>query len=142
MKWTAIIFAVAVSGSAAAQESPVGKWRTYDDADGLAASIVRIEERNGVLEGYVVKILPRPGKDVDAICTKCEGNDKNQPVTGLKILWDMKRDPDGYSGGRILDPESGNVYRCKMEIAQGKLKVRGFIGVPWVGRTQVWTREQ
>ena len=50
-------------GCCSADETPVGIWRTYDDTDGQVASLVQIEEKNGLLEGRVLKILPR--KDVD-----------------------------------------------------------------------------
>src|SRR2546430_3927031 len=35
-----------------------------------------------------------------------------------------------YSGGEILDPDDGKVYRCIMRLVEGgrKLEVRGFVG--------------
>jgi uncharacterized protein (DUF2147 family) len=125
----------------AGEPSPVGLWRTYDDKDGQAASLVRIEDRGGILEGLVIKILPRPGHPADARCEKCDGARKNQPVTGMTILWDMRRDGDEYTGGRIIDPEDGNIYRCKMRVSGNKLDVRGYLGISLFGRTQTWVRE-
>jgi uncharacterized protein (DUF2147 family) len=56
----------------------------------------------------------------------------------------LKKQSDRYDGGQILDPENGNVYRCKMELRdQGaKLKVRGFMGISLLGRTQTWLRKE
>jgi uncharacterized protein (DUF2147 family) len=64
-------------------------------------------------------------------------------VVGLRILWDMKKDGDGWSGGMILDPETGKTYRCLLSLADGgmKLKVRGYLGLSVLGRTQYWHRE-
>jgi uncharacterized protein (DUF2147 family) len=121
--------------------SPVGLWRTYDDRDGQAASLVRIEDRGGILEGRVIKILPRPGHPADALCEKCDGARKNQPVTGMTILWGMKRDGDEYDGGQIMDPDNGKTYRCKMRLSGDKLDVRGYLGISLFGRTQTWVRE-
>jgi len=46
-----------------------------------------------------------------------------------------------WSGGSIYDPGNGSSYHCTMELlASGDLKVRGYIGVPLLGRSQVWTR--
>ncbi len=47
-------------------------------------------------------------------------------------------------GGQILDPGNGKTYRSTMEITDSgkKLKVRGYIGVPMLGRTQIWIREE
>jgi uncharacterized protein (DUF2147 family) len=125
-----------------AEDSPIGVWRTYDDSDGQAASLVQIEEKNGLIEGRIVKLLPRKGHDVNAVCDKCEGENKNQPITGMKILWNMKRDGDKYVGGEIFDPNSANTYRCKMHVVDGKLEVRGYLGVSLFGRSQTWLREQ
>jgi len=54
----------------------------------------------------------------------------------------MRLEADGYGGGQIVDPEGGGVYRCKMQPAgDGKtMRVRGFIGIALLGRTQVWER--
>ncbi len=123
------------------EASPVGLWRTYDDKDGQAASLVRIEDKGGILEGHVIKILPRPGHPVDALCEKCDGARKNQPVTGMTILWGMRRDGDEYDGGEILDPDNGNTYRCRMRVLGDKLDVRGYLGISLFGRSQTWVRE-
>ncbi len=60
-------------------------------------------------------------------------------------MWvrNMKRDSDGWEGGHILDPNSGNEYRCKMYLEDGsrKLVVRGYRGVSLLGRSQTWIRQ-
>ena len=130
-----------ISGSVFAEDSPVGLWRTYDDGDGRAASLVQLEEKNGLLEGRVVKLLERPGHKVDAKCDKCEGENKDMPITGMKILWDMRRDGDEFVGGKIIDPNLGKTYLCKMRIDEHKLVVRGYLGISLFGRSQTWVRE-
>jgi uncharacterized protein (DUF2147 family) len=54
----------------------------------------------------------------------------------------MKYDGSGHwSGGTIYDPDSGRTYSCRFELLeQDRLKVRGFLGLSLLGRTQVWTR--
>jgi len=38
-----------------------------------------------------------------------------------------------------MDPENGKDYKCRITIADdGTLKVRGYIGLPALGRTQTW----
>jgi uncharacterized protein (DUF2147 family) len=56
----------------------------------------------------------------------------------MEIIRDMKKDDDEYTGGHILDPEVGKIYRCKLWIEEGTLKVRGYLG-PFF-RTQTWQR--
>lgn len=133
---------ILIAGPAMAEGTPVGVWRTYDDKDGQASSLIQIYEIDGSFEGRVIKLLPRPGHDADARCGRCEGADKDKPITGMRILWGMQADGDEYTGGRIFDPESGNTYRCKMKVSNDKLLVRGFLGVSVFGRTQTWIREK
>ena len=43
---------------------------------------------------------------------------------------------NGKWQGRIYDPESGNVYSSNMRVERnGKLKMRGYLGIPLFGRT-------
>jgi len=60
------------------------------------------------------------------------------------ILVGLKKDGDEYNGGTILDPDNGKVYKSKLMLEDGakKLNVRGYIGIPWIGRSQIWVREQ
>jgi len=59
-------------------------------------------------------------------------------------LVDLKKDGYEYNSGTILDPNNGKVYKSKLVLEEGakKLNVRGYIGIPWIGRSQVWVREQ
>ena len=52
--------------------------------------------------------------------------------------------PNLYEGGKILDPENGKEYKCKMMLDENgnKLEVRGFIGISLLGRSQNWVREE
>jgi len=47
-----------------------------------------------------------------------------------------------WSGGTIYDPEEGKTYKCKLNFESAtKLKVRGYIGIPALGKTMYWTKE-
>ena len=125
----------------AATDTPVGTWRTIDDSTGKAKSIVEITEHDGQLQGTVLKVL-QSDQGEHPICKDCKGDLHNQPVEGMTILSGMTRDGDEWSGGRILDPNNGKNYKCKMSMLDGgaKLKVRGYIGFSLMGRNQVWER--
>ncbi|MBK9285920.1 MAG: DUF2147 domain-containing protein [Sphingobacteriaceae bacterium] len=46
-----------------------------------------------------------------------------------------------YEGGTIYDPENGKTYKCIMTLEnENTLKVRGYIGITMIGRTDTWTR--
>ena len=131
----------ALAGSALAQATPVGLWRTIDDETKTEKSLVRITDNAGVLSGKIEK-LADPTK-ANAVCEKCTDERKDQPVVGMMILRNVRAsDPGVWEGGEILDPNNGKNYRVKLRPIDGgkQLEVRGYIGVPMLGRTQTWIR--
>ncbi len=124
----------------AADLTPVGRWKTIDDKTGNPKAIVRIYEENGKLFGKIEQSLNPNAKK---ICEKCKDARKNQPIVGMIIIRGLTKHGDEYSGGDILDPDNGSVYRCRIHVVdQGKeLSVRGFIGFSLLGRSQTWLRE-
>lgn len=124
--------------------SPVGLWKNIDDVSGKPKALIRITESNGMLQGQIEKLFRGPTEDQNPKCEKCEGARKDQPVIGLVIMNGLKKDGDEYNGGEILDPDNGKVYRSKIHLTDGgkKLSVRGYIGVPMLGRSQTWVRQE
>jgi uncharacterized protein (DUF2147 family) len=127
-----------------AQASPVGLWKTIDDETGKPKSLVRITEQNGVYQGKVEKLFREADQDQNPKCDKCDGANKDQPIIGMTILFNLKKDGDDYSGGQILDPAKGKLYKSKLSLIENnkKLNVRGYIGFSLLGRTQTWVREE
>lgn len=124
-------------GSMSAQ-SVIGKWKTIDDETGKPKSIVEISEKDGKIYGKVIEILT---ENKTAVCSKCEGTNKNKPIKGLTIITGLKKDGLEYNGGKILDPTSGKEYKCMMKLnGKDKLDVRGYVGIQALGRTQTWIR--
>lgn len=117
-----------------------GKWKTIDDETNEVKSVVEITEHNGLIYGKIIKLFRSPGEDPDPICSECPKDDMryNKKVLGMEIIKDMSTDEDGYSGGTILDPKVGKIYRCRLWLEANKLKVRGYWG-PFF-RTQTWER--
>ena len=121
--------------------TPAGRWRTFDDkTPGKPKSIILLYEEKGLLFGRVETLVD---PDAVKICDKCSDERKGQAVTGMVVIRRMKKDGDEYTGGDILDPKNGSVYRCKMRlIDQGrKLSVRGYLGFSLFGRSQTWIRD-
>jgi len=90
----------------------------------------------------VTKILDPSGLPT---CAKCTDYRKDKPVVGMEILSGLKKDGENmYSGGRILDPDDGEIYRADIKLLdQGnKLDLRAYLGIPLIGRTQSWMREK
>jgi uncharacterized protein (DUF2147 family) len=143
VKLTPLLVLTALSplGSAATVDlsSPAGLWAPTD-GQGRPLGLVRIFEQDGAFYG---RIEPSsPADDFSARCTRCTGDRKDQPIIGLVIMRHLKLKDDEYVGGDILDPETGGVYRCKFYLTDGgrKLRMRGYLGVPILGRTLTWVR--
>jgi uncharacterized protein (DUF2147 family) len=130
-----VVFAGILSASA----QVTGKWKTIDDETGQAKSIVEIYEQNGKIYGKIVEIL-NPAKK-NAKCDKCDGADKGKPLLGLVIIKGLTKDDDEWTDGDILDPTKGKLYSCTIKLdGKDTLKVRGYMGISLIGRTQKWTR--
>lgn len=124
--------------------SPIGVWQTIDDHTGQPKALVQIwEQSDGTLSGKIIKGL-RANDQPDRRCTACTDERKGQLMLGMTIIDSVKQDGDEWDGGRILDPENGKIYKCKMHVEDGgqKLVVRGYIGVSLLGRSQTWIRQQ
>ena len=64
------------------------------------------------------------------------------PTLGLVNLHGFTYDPkDKEWNGFIYDPKNGKEYDCRAELKDANtLKVRGYIGISLIGRTDTWTR--
>ncbi|AYN03395.1 DUF2147 domain-containing protein [Flavobacterium sp. 140616W15] len=120
-------------------QSVIGKWKTIDDETGEAKSIVEVYEQSGKIYGKIIRILRK--EHVNDVCSLCPGANKNKPILGMVIINGLKKDGDEYKGGTILDPTTGKTYKCNITLdGVDKLKLRGFIGISLLGRTQYWSR--
>jgi uncharacterized protein (DUF2147 family) len=137
----ALILASAATVSAQ-PATPAGRWRTIDDKTGDAKSIVRIVVEGDHLSGTVEEVFAPPAPSKHPLCEKCAGPQKNQPIVGMRVIWDFTKDGDRYAGGRLLDPESGKIYKGTIRMTDNgqRLQVRGYIGFSALGRTQTWRR--
>lgn len=133
-----------LSLAAHAQLSPVGLWRSIDDATQQPKAEIRIAQKaGGGLSGVVERSLAT-APSAEPHCTLCTDDRKDQPKIGMEIIRGGQQS-DGktvWEGGKILDPENGKNYSLRLTPIDGgqKLEVRGFIGLPILGRTQTWIR--
>ncbi len=141
---TALAAAAFMTPPAFAQDSAVGLWKSIDDASGKPTALIRITDNGGTLQGTIEKLFRKPEDDQNPKCGQCTDARKDQPIVGMTILTGLKKDGDVYDGGEILDPKNGKVYKSKLSVREGgrKLEVRGYIGIPMLGRSQVWLRQE
>jgi uncharacterized protein (DUF2147 family) len=135
----AMLLAAALGGSrvVAADDAParvLGRWLT--------------EPRNGIIE---ISVTPGGAYEGRIVGGNQPGRrDEHNPdparrrtlLRGQVILRDMRYAGAGkWVGGSIYDPDSGRTYRCHLQLLDGdRLRVRGYLGVALIGRSQVWTR--
>ncbi len=137
---------LSVNSAAAQRQLPTaaGLWQQVDDVTGKSDGwfLIYENESKGVYEGAIAKMFIPPGENQNPICTKCQGDQKNQPSLGLIIIKEMHRDGLKYENGTILDPRDGNVYNALMELSPDgqTLTVRGYLGIALFGRNQIWYR--
>lgn len=118
----------------------VGVWYTPENL-----SAIEIYKKDNCYYGKIIwekepnDKSGNPKKDINNPDQKL----RNKPIHGLIIMkymcFDGKRE---WVKGKIYNPESGNTYKIKVElINKNTLKVRGYIGVSFVGKSSVWNRK-
>ncbi len=67
---------------------------------------------------------------------------QNKPRLGLEIMKGFKfNGEDEWRSGDIYDPETGKTYSAYMYMKDRNfLKLRGYIGISLLGRTETWTK--
>lgn len=114
----------------------MGKWWTAEkDAQ------IEIYTDSGKYNGRISWVLP---ENLEKLDDKNPDKEKRQQkILGLEMLKSFSFKKDSWVDGTIYDPKSGKTYSCKMTLDHedhNKLKIRGYIGTPLLGRTEIFTR--
>lgn len=133
----AFVFAAAFFLSVpVAAASPVeGVWLS-EEKDGYI--VLKVE--NGKLVGRG-KAMPGAKERLDV--NNPDPKLRSRSLAGAKILWGFEPDNDEktkWVDGNIYDPGNGKTYSCKLRLEEGKLKIRGYVGISLFGRSTTWTR--
>lgn len=122
---------------------PLGgtNWKTIDDKTNQVTAIIQFnEDENGSLTAKIKKVLV-PGEE--DICKSCIGEFKNKSLKDLVIVTGLKKVRENeYENGKILDPDTGKIYKFNARIENNgkKLVGRGYLGLSLIGRNQIWYR--
>lgn len=128
---------IAPAAALAGPDDILGVW-----LNGLKNTKIEISKCG---EKYCGKIvwLKEPGSDDGIeVPPKFDIHNPSVPLMGLQIVHDFTYAGDNvWKGAKLYDPRSGNTYRGKMNlVSPNRLELRGYIGIPLLGRTEVWTR--
>ncbi len=122
------------------EESILAVWKS---ADGNGK--IQIYRRSGVYFGKIVfvKFENQTGAQVLDLKNPDPLKHKNQ-VLGIEILKSFSYSGDGvWNNGTIYDPKTGKTYSCKLTLeSPNELKIRGYIGISLLGRTEIWKRSK
>lgn len=142
-------FCIAATTASAQQGTVMGTWLT---ASGVAQ--VRIgpcpEAASGPLCGFIVGLINPKGPDGQVVAPDVATDYRNEnptlrsrKVIGMPLIWGFKKtaDPNTFEDGKIYNGENGKTYNANISLQpDGKLRLRGYVGTPMFGETQLWTR--
>jgi uncharacterized protein (DUF2147 family) len=149
--FVALLAAFAAFPASAQTPSVMGTWLT---ASKLAQ--VRLapcaDPARGPVCGTVVKLIdPKDdsGKPIAAEAAVDRRNSdpslRGRKVLGMPLLYDFAKtaDPNAFENGTIYNGENGKTYKASMGLQpDGTLRIRGYVGTPMFGETQIWTKVQ
>ncbi|MEM8792425.1 MAG: DUF2147 domain-containing protein [Pseudomonadota bacterium] len=66
---------------------------------------------------------------------------RERPWCGIDIISGLRRKKSGvWSSGQVYNPKDGNTYDLEIKEKGESLKVRAYLGVKLLGKTEVWVR--
>jgi uncharacterized protein (DUF2147 family) len=131
-----------------------GFWISVDDKTNKATAGWEIYQQGGRLFGRILSIAGFPQEELARACKESyqgfpvPGKVNQMRVVGTSWIFGLAMDKAGqWSGGNVIDPNDGKMYKCKITFrpADGKrypadtLEMRGEIGLG-IGRSQFWRR--
>ena len=101
-----------------------GIWSTKEPGSREPQVHIRVYQWKNRLYARIIRLVhvKNPPK---AIISK-NGKESRRPLIGTTIFRDLVKEDDSWYGGRLLDPNSGSEYRCRVWRVGGHLKVRGY----------------
>ena len=104
----------------------------------------------GPICGTIVALIDPRGPDGKAVEPEV-ARDLRNPDAGLRerkvlgqvMAYDFKKaaGPNAFEEGTIYSAETGKSFKANISLqADGTLRLRGYIGTPILGETQIWTR--
>jgi uncharacterized protein (DUF2147 family) len=147
--FVAAVLTMLAAPASAQTASVMGTWLT---ASGVAQ--VRIapcdSPANGPVCGIIVGLINPKGPNGQVVAPdqatdyrNTDPNLRSRKVIGMPLIWGFKKttDPNVFEEGHIYNGENGKVYTANISLqSDGTLRLRGYVGSPMFGETQIWTR--
>lgn len=121
---------------AADATDPTGLWLTENKR-----SVIEIKKCSAGICGNIHWII-KDGMQTDS--KNPDAAKRNTPMCGLPILWGFNQNAKNvkvWESGKIYKADEGDVYKATISVIDAnKLYLRGYVGIPLLGKTQYWTR--
>lgn len=116
-----------------------GKWVVINKDTHKPAAIIEFYKKVGKFYGRIKHVYSQSKNDQNK-----KDRLARQKVEGLTIIEGLKRVHGAYRLGSIMDPRNGSVYRFQAKLLRSgnSLRVRGYLVVPFLGRSDTWYRYQ
>ena len=144
-----------IGGVCFALDPAEGYWLSVDEKTGRVTAGWEIYLEGGKLYGKILSTAEQPP---GALAVKCNesyqgfpaaGKVNQMPLAGTPWIFglSLERQAGNWSGGNVIDPKEGKMYKCKITFhaaGTGKyksdtLEMRGEIGLG-IGRSQFWQK--
>lgn len=133
-----MLIAVVATASAQSADDIKGIWISADkDAK------VEIYKSGNQFSGRIIwgkDIYEQDGKTPKTDIKNANAALRNRSMLNLVILSGFSYADGEWSGGELYDPKTGKTYKSKMNLKQGSLEIRGYVGSPVFGKTTMWTK--
>ncbi|HKU95689.1 MAG TPA: DUF2147 domain-containing protein [Vineibacter sp.] len=133
----------------ATDQSVYGVWLTQSESAHVEIWSCDAQGR-GPICGRLVKLIDPTGPDDKPVAPE-ELVDSHNPdpalrdrkILGMVFLYDFEAtsDPNVFEDGSVYNAEDGKTYRANITLQRdGTLRLRGYVGIPLFGRSEIWTR--
>lgn len=127
---------------AASEEGFAGAWRASNGAG--VTSTIELYVENDLLNGRIVRITGKDGRDVNPVCSGCEGSLAGRPIVGMTFITGLRRNGNMWIRGKVVDIRpgflQGTVADCDVEWEGARIRFHGYFGVRSIGRSSYWDR--
>ncbi|MDY0163910.1 DUF2147 domain-containing protein [Desulfobotulus sp.] len=135
-----VFFCLILSASAQSLPDPTGLWQT--EGGKSIVEIISLPETK-TWAAHIVWLKDSVDKEGNPLYDVLNPDPKKREnaVMGLTIAWGFKVGKDNaWKDGQVYDPETGKTYKAQARMKDGELELRGYIGIPALGRSTSWVQ--
>ncbi len=126
----------AFTAQAADAPDPTGLWLTENKR-----SAIKIDRCGESICGKIAWIIDG-GMKTDS--KNPDASKRDKPMCKLPLLWGFKNNAKNlkvWEEGKIYKADEGDTYHATLTVKDANtLNVRGYVGIPLLGKSQTWTR--